>query len=109
MLYRFILTFTIAIALSRSDLVSVRPFSAIDFSKEELTSICLVLLQSKKQFMNEAEFKANQRINDLECQVSHYMESAGKLQAEVDRLLTVMRNQDLERSEKERHIAELEE
>ncbi|KAL3313451.1 ethionine resistance protein, partial [Cichlidogyrus casuarinus] len=62
-----------------------------------------------KQMYNESELKFQQRIGDLESQVNHYMESASKLQSEVDRLLGLVRNLDSEKMDKDNHIQEVEE
>lgn len=58
---------------------------------------------------SEAEMKYAKTVSDLESQMNHYMESATKLQSEVDRLLNVIRNSDAAKLDKENQIHELEE
>ena len=48
-------------------------------------------------------------IAEMESQVSHYMESASKLQTEVDRLLNMIRTSDSDKLDKDNQIHELEE
>lgn len=58
---------------------------------------------------SEAEMKYSKTVAELEAQVNHYMESATKLQSEVDRLLNMIRNSDADKLDKENQIHELEE
>lgn len=57
----------------------------------------------------ETEMKYAKTIADLESQVNHYMESASKLQTEVDRLLNMIRNSDSDKLDKDNQIHQLEE
>ncbi|XP_075062163.1 ELKS/Rab6-interacting/CAST family member 1 [Mixophyes fleayi] len=50
----------------------------------------------------------NERVQQLEKEVSKYREEAGKSQAEVDRLLEILKEMENEKNEKDGKIAELE-
>lgn len=58
---------------------------------------------------NETELKYSKTVAELESQVNHYMESASKLQSEVDRLLNMVRTSDSDKLDKDNQIHELEE
>ncbi|XP_042155875.1 ERC protein 2 isoform X3 [Oncorhynchus tshawytscha] len=49
-----------------------------------------------------------QRVKLLEKEVSYYKEESGKAQAEVERLLTILREVESEKNDKDKKIAELE-
>ncbi|KAL0977760.1 hypothetical protein UPYG_G00160860 [Umbra pygmaea] len=55
-----------------------------------------------------AEREREQRIKLLEKEVSYYQEESGKAQAEVDRLLAILREVETEKNDKDKKIAELE-
>ncbi|XP_056311982.1 ELKS/Rab6-interacting/CAST family member 1 isoform X3 [Danio aesculapii] len=76
----------------RSDLVSGHPFNlAHSVAVEAQTSAGL-----------------SERIATLEQEVARYKEDAGKAQAEVDRLLEILREMENEKNDKDRKINELE-
>lgn len=50
----------------------------------------------------------SERIATLEQEVARYKEDAGKAQAEVDRLLEILREMENEKNDKDRKINELE-
>ncbi len=68
-----------------------------------------ILFQLQKQAANETEMKYAKTVADLESQVNHYMDSASKLQTEVDRLLNMIRTHDSDKLDKDNQIQELEE
>nr|XP_021330885.1 ELKS/Rab6-interacting/CAST family member 1 isoform X2 [Danio rerio] len=75
----------------RSDLVSGHPSNAHSVAVEAQTSAGL-----------------SERIATLEQEVARYKEDAGKAQAEVDRLLEILREMENEKNDKDRKINELE-
>uniref|UniRef100_A0A183SQ76 ELKS/RAB6-interacting/CAST family member 2 n=1 Tax=Schistocephalus solidus TaxID=70667 RepID=A0A183SQ76_SCHSO len=75
----------------------------------EISSLKLEKQMLQKQMTTESEMKYSKIVSDLEGQVNHYMESASKLQTEVDRLLSMIRNSDSEKLDKDNQIHELEE
>ncbi|KAK6321030.1 hypothetical protein J4Q44_G00080060 [Coregonus suidteri] len=54
------------------------------------------------------EREREQRVKLLEKEVSYYKEESGKAQAEVDRLLAILREVETEKNDKDKKIAELE-
>ncbi|XP_055724806.1 ERC protein 2-like isoform X8 [Salvelinus fontinalis] len=56
----------------------------------------------------EREREREQRVKVLEKEVSYYKEESGKAQAEVDRLLAILREVETEKNNKDKKIAELE-
>ncbi|XP_018110321.1 ELKS/Rab6-interacting/CAST family member 1 isoform X2 [Xenopus laevis] len=54
------------------------------------------------------EAKSSPEMNELEREVTRYREEAGKSQAEVDRLLDILKEMENEKNEKDTKIAELE-
>ncbi|XP_038871353.1 ERC protein 2-like [Salvelinus namaycush] len=54
------------------------------------------------------EREREQRVKVLEKEVSYYKEESGKAQAEVDRLLAILREVETEKNNKDKKIAELE-
>ncbi|XP_038857301.1 ELKS/Rab6-interacting/CAST family member 1-like isoform X2 [Salvelinus namaycush] len=82
---------------------------SLDHKKEE----CLKLENHLKRAQNATlEAKANtelsERIISLEQEVTRHREDSGKAQAEVDRLLEILREMENEKNDKDRKINELE-
>ncbi|KAM9502674.1 ELKS/Rab6-interacting/CAST family member 1-like isoform 1-T2 [Salvelinus alpinus] len=82
---------------------------SLDHKKEE----CLKLENNLKRAQNATlEAKANtelsERITSLEQEVTRHREDSGKAQAEVDRLLEILREMENEKNDKDRKINELE-
>ncbi|KAM7537145.1 hypothetical protein Aperf_G00000072080 [Anoplocephala perfoliata] len=75
----------------------------------ELSALQLEKQMLQKQVTSETEMKYAKTVADLEAQANHYMESATKLQSEVDRLLNVIRSSEADKLDKENQIHELEE
>uniref|UniRef100_A0A8C1M4S8 ELKS/RAB6-interacting/CAST family member 1 n=1 Tax=Cyprinus carpio TaxID=7962 RepID=A0A8C1M4S8_CYPCA len=80
---------------------------ALEQKKEECTKLDS---QLKKSVAVEAQANAglSERIGTLEQEVARYKEDAGKAQAEVDRLLEILREMENEKNDKDRKISELE-
>lgn len=73
-------------------------------------SVCLVY-PPKTQNTEEAVPKCpdiTDRLRLLEQEVARYREESGKSQAEVERLMTALRDAEMDRSGKEKKIADLE-
>ncbi|XP_052330807.1 ELKS/Rab6-interacting/CAST family member 1-like isoform X2 [Oncorhynchus keta] len=82
---------------------------SLDHKKEE----CVKLENHLKRAQNATlEAKANtelsERITSLEQEVTRHREDSGKAQAEVDRLLEILREMENEKNDKDRKINELE-
>ncbi|KAL5110471.1 ELKS/Rab6-interacting/CAST family member 1 [Taenia crassiceps] len=75
----------------------------------EMSALQLEKQMLHKQVTNETEMKYSKTVAELESQVNHYMESASKLQSEVDRLLNMIRTSDSDKLDKDNQIHELEE
>ncbi|XP_058272732.1 ELKS/Rab6-interacting/CAST family member 1 isoform X5 [Hemibagrus wyckioides] len=56
----------------------------------------------------QANTELSERISSLEQEVNRHREDAGKAQAEVDRLLEILREMENEKNDKDRKISELE-
>ncbi|VDK20105.1 unnamed protein product [Taenia asiatica] len=74
----------------------------------EMSALQLEKQMLHKQVTNETEMKYSKTVAELESQVNHYMESASKLQSEVDRLLNMIRTSDSDKLDKDNQIHELE-
>ncbi|XP_077639417.1 ELKS/Rab6-interacting/CAST family member 1 isoform X1 [Lonchura striata] len=73
-----------------------------------------VLLSHPSKLAHEATLEAraspelSDRLQQLEREVTRYREEAGKAQAEVDRLLEILKEMENEKNDKDKKIAELE-
>uniref|UniRef100_W5NA32 ELKS/RAB6-interacting/CAST family member 2 n=1 Tax=Lepisosteus oculatus TaxID=7918 RepID=W5NA32_LEPOC len=82
---------------------------AIEQKKEECSK-----LESQLQKAHEAEEAARvnpeivNKVKHLEKEVAYYKEESGKCQAEVERLLDILREVETEKNDKDKKIAELE-
>ncbi|XP_041441873.1 ELKS/Rab6-interacting/CAST family member 1 isoform X9 [Xenopus laevis] len=82
---------------------------ALEQRKEEFLK-----LESQLRKAHEAALEAksspemNERLQQLDREVARYREDAGKSQAEVDRLLDILKEMENEKNEKDTKIAELE-
>ena len=56
----------------------------------------------------QANTELAERIKNLEHEVARYKEDSGKAQAEVDRLLEILREMENEKNDKDKKISELE-
>ncbi|XP_041071783.1 ELKS/Rab6-interacting/CAST family member 1 isoform X8 [Carcharodon carcharias] len=82
---------------------------ALEQKKEECTKL---EVQLRKSFEATTEARAstnlNDRIDQLEKVVAQYRDEANKAQAEVDRLLEILKEMENEKNDKDKRIAELE-
>ncbi|KAM5148075.1 ERC protein 2 [Mantella aurantiaca] len=82
---------------------------AIEQKKEECSKL---EAQLKKAHEAEEEARMNPELSDrvkqLDKEVSYYREECGKAQAEVDRLLQILKEVENEKNDKDKQIAELE-
>lgn len=56
----------------------------------------------------QANTEVSERIKNLEQEVARHKEDSGKAQAEVDRLLEILREMENEKNDKDKKINELE-
>ena len=67
------------------------------------------LLQAQNATLEaQANTELSERIATLEQEVTRYKEDSGKAQAEVDRLLEILREMENEKNDKDKKIGELE-
>uniref|UniRef100_A0A8C7LNA6 ELKS/RAB6-interacting/CAST family member 1a n=1 Tax=Oncorhynchus mykiss TaxID=8022 RepID=A0A8C7LNA6_ONCMY len=102
-----------ASSLASSGLKKDSKLKTMEISLEQRKEACLKLENQLKRAQNATlEAKANtelsERITSLEREVSRHREDSGKAQAEVDRLLEILREMENEKNDKDRKINELE-
>ncbi|XP_010888649.1 ELKS/Rab6-interacting/CAST family member 1 isoform X2 [Esox lucius] len=102
-----------ASSLASSGLKKDSKLKSMEISLEQKKEECLKLENHLKRAQNATlEAKANtelvERITSLEQEVIRYKEDSGKAQAEVDRLLEILREMENEKNDKDRKINELE-
>ncbi|XP_052437974.1 ELKS/Rab6-interacting/CAST family member 1 isoform X2 [Carassius gibelio] len=82
---------------------------ALEQKKEEYTKLDSQLKKAQSAAVEaQANAGLSERIATLEQEVARYKEDAGKAQAEVDRLLEILREMENEKNDKDRKISELE-
>ncbi|XP_042594594.1 ELKS/Rab6-interacting/CAST family member 1-like isoform X3 [Cyprinus carpio] len=82
---------------------------ALEQKKEECTKLDSQLKKAQSVAVEaQANAGLSERIGTLEQEVARYKEDAGKAQAEVDRLLEILREMENEKNDKDRKISELE-
>uniref|UniRef100_A0A673KA85 ELKS/Rab6-interacting/CAST family member 1-like n=1 Tax=Sinocyclocheilus rhinocerous TaxID=307959 RepID=A0A673KA85_9TELE len=82
---------------------------ALEQKKEECTKLDSQLKKAQSVAVEaQANAGLSERIATLEQEVARYKEDAGKAQAEVDRLLEILREMENEKNDKDRKISELE-
>ncbi|XP_016121447.1 ELKS/Rab6-interacting/CAST family member 1-like isoform X1 [Sinocyclocheilus grahami] len=82
---------------------------ALEQKKEECTKLDSQLKKAQSVAVEaQANTGLSERIATLEQEVARYKEDAGKAQAEVDRLLEILREMENEKNDKDRKISELE-
>uniref|UniRef100_A0A671T632 ELKS/Rab6-interacting/CAST family member 1-like n=1 Tax=Sinocyclocheilus anshuiensis TaxID=1608454 RepID=A0A671T632_9TELE len=82
---------------------------ALEQKKEECTKFDSQLKKAQSVAVEtQANAGLSERIATLEQEVAHYKEDAGKAQAEVDRLLEILREMENEKNDKDCKISELE-
>ncbi|XP_036373702.1 ELKS/Rab6-interacting/CAST family member 1-like isoform X2 [Megalops cyprinoides] len=102
-----------ASSLASSGLKKDSKLKSLEIALEQKKEECLKLESQLKKAQNAAvEAQANtelsERIASLEREVARHREDAGKAQAEVDRLLEILREMENEKNDKDKKISELE-
>uniref|UniRef100_A0A673A8Q4 ELKS/RAB6-interacting/CAST family member 1a n=1 Tax=Sphaeramia orbicularis TaxID=375764 RepID=A0A673A8Q4_9TELE len=102
-----------ASSLASSGLKKDSKLKSLEIALEQKREECLKLENQLKRAQNAAlEAQANtelaERINCLEQEVARHREDSGKAQAEVDRLLEILREMENEKNDKDKKINELE-
>ncbi|CAK6969012.1 ELKS/Rab6-interacting/CAST family member 1-like isoform X2 [Scomber scombrus] len=102
-----------ASSLASSGLKKDSKLKSLDIALEQKKEECLKLENQLKRAQNAAlEAQANtelaERIESLEQEVARHKEDSGKAQAEVDRLLEILREMENEKNDKDKKINELE-
>ncbi|XP_037098821.1 ELKS/Rab6-interacting/CAST family member 1-like isoform X2 [Syngnathus acus] len=102
-----------ASSLASSALKKDNRLKSMEISLEQKKEECIKLENQLKKAQSAAAESAasaelSQRISDLEQEVSRHKEDAGKAQAEVERLLEILREMENEKNDKEKKIHELE-
>ncbi|XP_060932448.1 ELKS/Rab6-interacting/CAST family member 1-like [Limanda limanda] len=102
-----------ASSLASSGLKKDSKLKSLEITMEQKREECLKLENHLKRAKNAAlEALANtevaERIKDLEQEVARHKEDSGKAQAEVDRLLEILREMENEKNDKDKKINELE-
>ncbi|KAF4079856.1 hypothetical protein AMELA_G00183090 [Ameiurus melas] len=102
-----------ASSLASSGLKKDSKLKSLEIALEQKKEECIKLeSQLKKAHTAAAEAQAStelsERISTLEQEVNRHREDAGKAQAEVDRLLEILREMENEKNDKDRKISELE-
>uniref|UniRef100_A0A4W6DXH2 ELKS/RAB6-interacting/CAST family member 1a n=1 Tax=Lates calcarifer TaxID=8187 RepID=A0A4W6DXH2_LATCA len=102
-----------ASSLASSGLKKDSKLKSLEIALEQKKEECLKLENQLKRAQNAAlEAQANtelaERIKNLEQEVARHKEDSGKAQAEVDRLLEILREMENEKNDKDKKISELE-
>uniref|UniRef100_A0A087YHM1 ELKS/RAB6-interacting/CAST family member 1a n=1 Tax=Poecilia formosa TaxID=48698 RepID=A0A087YHM1_POEFO len=102
-----------ASSLASSGLKKDTKLKSLEITLEQKREECLKLENQLKRAQNAAlEAQANtelaERIRNLEQEVVRHREDSGKAQAEVDRLLEILREMENEKNDKDKKISELE-
>ncbi|XP_074533268.1 ELKS/Rab6-interacting/CAST family member 1-like isoform X2 [Halichoeres trimaculatus] len=102
-----------ASSLASSGLKKDSKLKSMEITLEQKKEECLKLENHLKRAQNAAmEAQANtemvERIKNLEQEVARHREDSGKAQAEVDRLLEILREMENEKNDKDKKINELE-
>uniref|UniRef100_A0A3P9JC46 ELKS/RAB6-interacting/CAST family member 1a n=1 Tax=Oryzias latipes TaxID=8090 RepID=A0A3P9JC46_ORYLA len=102
-----------ASSLASSGLKKDSKLKSMEITLEQKREECLKLENQLKRAQNATlEAQANtelaERIKNLEREVNRYKEDSVKAQAEVDRLLEILREMENEKNDKDKKISELE-
>ncbi|XP_041853041.1 ELKS/Rab6-interacting/CAST family member 1-like isoform X1 [Melanotaenia boesemani] len=102
-----------ASSLASSGLKKDSKLKTLEIAFEQKKEECLKLENQLKRAQNAAlEAQANtelaERIKNLQQEVARHKEDSGKAQAEVDRLLEILREMENEKNDKDKKISELE-
>uniref|UniRef100_A0A8C7JFT0 ELKS/RAB6-interacting/CAST family member 1a n=1 Tax=Oncorhynchus kisutch TaxID=8019 RepID=A0A8C7JFT0_ONCKI len=100
-----------ASSLASSGLKKDSKLKTMEISLEQRKEACLKLenqLKRNATLEAKANTELSERITSLEREVTRHREDSGKAQAEVDRLLEILREMENEKNDKDRKINELE-
>uniref|UniRef100_A0A673W2W1 ELKS/RAB6-interacting/CAST family member 1a n=1 Tax=Salmo trutta TaxID=8032 RepID=A0A673W2W1_SALTR len=100
-----------ASSLASSGLKKDSKLKTMEISLEQKKEACLKLenqLKRNATLEAKANTELSERITSLEREVTRHREDSGKAQAEVDRLLEILREMENEKNDKDRKINELE-
>ncbi|XP_078272937.1 ELKS/Rab6-interacting/CAST family member 1-like isoform X1 [Rhinoraja longicauda] len=101
-----------ASSLASSGLKKDSKLKTLEMALEQKKEECTKLEQLRKTLETTNEGRAsadlNERIQQLEVVVAQYREEANKGQAEVDRLLEILKEMENEKNDKDKKIAEME-
>uniref|UniRef100_A0A8C7H9L5 ELKS/RAB6-interacting/CAST family member 2 n=1 Tax=Oncorhynchus kisutch TaxID=8019 RepID=A0A8C7H9L5_ONCKI len=94
-----------ASSLASSSLKKESKLKSLEMAIEQKKEECSKL---ETQLQKVGYVEREQRVKVLEKEVSYYKEESGKAQAEVDRLLAILREVETEKNDRDKKIAELE-
>ncbi|XP_047195842.1 ELKS/Rab6-interacting/CAST family member 1 isoform X3 [Hippoglossus stenolepis] len=102
-----------ASSLASSGLKKDSKLKSLEITMEQKREECLKLENHLKRAQNatleaQANTEVAERIKNLEQEVARHKEDSGKAQAEVDRLLEILREMENEKNDKDKKINELE-
>uniref|UniRef100_A0A672S607 ELKS/Rab6-interacting/CAST family member 1-like n=1 Tax=Sinocyclocheilus grahami TaxID=75366 RepID=A0A672S607_SINGR len=98
-----------ASSLASSGLKKDSKLKSLDIALEQRREECIKLENQLKKVTNaQANAEISERISSLEADVARHREDSAKAQAEVDRLLDILRQMENEKNDKDRKISELE-
>uniref|UniRef100_A0A665UAS6 ELKS/RAB6-interacting/CAST family member 1a n=1 Tax=Echeneis naucrates TaxID=173247 RepID=A0A665UAS6_ECHNA len=99
-----------ASSLASSGLKKDSKLKSLEITLEQKKEECLKLENQLKRVPLEAQANTElaERIRNLEQEVARHKEDSGKAQAEVDRLLEILREMENEKNDKDKKISELE-
>uniref|UniRef100_A0A8C0YV86 ELKS/RAB6-interacting/CAST family member 1a n=1 Tax=Cyprinus carpio carpio TaxID=630221 RepID=A0A8C0YV86_CYPCA len=102
-----------ASSLASSGLKKDSKLKSLEIALEQRREECIKLENQLKKVQNaaanaQANAEISERISSLEADVARHREDSAKAQAEVDRLLDILRQMENEKNDKDRKISELE-
>uniref|UniRef100_A0A4W6DYK2 ELKS/RAB6-interacting/CAST family member 1a n=1 Tax=Lates calcarifer TaxID=8187 RepID=A0A4W6DYK2_LATCA len=100
-----------ASSLASSGLKKDSKLKSLEIALEQKKEECLKLenqLKRNAALEAQANTELAERIKNLEQEVARHKEDSGKAQAEVDRLLEILREMENEKNDKDKKISELE-
>uniref|UniRef100_A0A9J7YAL3 ELKS/RAB6-interacting/CAST family member 1a n=1 Tax=Cyprinus carpio carpio TaxID=630221 RepID=A0A9J7YAL3_CYPCA len=102
-----------ASSLASSGLKKDSKLKSIEIALEQSREECIKLENQLKKAQSvaansQANAEISERISSLEADVARHREDSAKAQAEVDRLLDILRQMENEKNDKDRKISELE-
>ncbi|RXN16651.1 ELKS Rab6-interacting CAST family member 1-like isoform X1 [Labeo rohita] len=102
-----------ASSLASSGLKKDSKLKSLEIALEQRREECIKLENQLKKVQSaaanaQANAEISERISSLEADVARHREDSAKAQAEVDRLLDILRQMENEKNDKDRKISELE-